>query len=32
MEVKSATTIIEPAEETDDFDSVQTLLEDFSSE
>jgi len=32
VEVKSSTTHIEPLEETDDFDSVQTLLEDFSSE
>ena len=32
VEVKSSITHIEPLEETDDFDSVQTLLEDFSSE
>ena len=32
VEVKSSTTHIEPIEDTDDFNSVQTLLEDFTSE
>ena len=32
VDVKSTSTYIEPIEETDDFDSVQTLLEDFNSE
>ncbi|MCJ7818012.1 MAG: helix-hairpin-helix domain-containing protein, partial [Candidatus Thorarchaeota archaeon] len=32
VEVKSTSAHIEPMEETDDFDSIQTLLEDFSSE
>ncbi|MGY5860452.1 MAG: DEAD/DEAH box helicase [Candidatus Thorarchaeota archaeon] len=32
VEVKSASGHIEPVEEPDDFDSVQTLLEDFASE
>jgi helicase len=31
-EVKSTSIHIEPVEETNDFDSVQTLLEDFTSE
>jgi hypothetical protein len=32
VDVKTTTTHIEQVEETDDFDSVQTLLEDFASE
>jgi len=32
VEVKSTLAHIEPVEETDDFDSIQTLLEDFTSE
>ncbi|TFH03354.1 MAG: hypothetical protein E4H14_16820, partial [Candidatus Thorarchaeota archaeon] len=32
VEVKSTSAHIEPMEETDDFDSIQTLLEDFTSE
>lgn len=31
VEVKSTTPHIEPAEEADDFDSIQTLLDDFTS-
>jgi len=32
VEVKTTSTRIEPEEETDDFDSIQTLLDDFTSE